>query len=306
MPVSLTPRPADAVSTAVIVVNRRGQYLLHLRDAHRPICDPGTWSLVGGAPEPGESPDRAIVREIHEETGLVLPDVVPFTTARADGPYVTEGRILVYVAHWDGDAHRLPVTEGITFLWADLPTMAQMTMCPWAYEAIRAHAAEHPAPAVPEPRTPAGAVRNVVGAHLFLERDGRTLLGLRHRDSPFAAGMWHALAGHVERESVRACLVREAWEEAGLVVDPADLTLVHTVHVLDRPDAEPRIQLFFAASRWSGTPEVREPEKCAAWDWWPLDALPEPTVAYTRAAIDGIRAGSAYTELGWDAPAERP
>ncbi|MFF0433720.1 NUDIX domain-containing protein [Streptomyces sp. NPDC004327] len=121
-------------------------------------------------------------------------------------------------------------------------------------------------------------------------------------DPADAGSTWHALAAHVERESVRACLVREAWEEAGLVVEPADLTLVHTVHVLDRADAEPRIQLFFAASRWSGAPAVREPEKCTAWEWWPLDALPEPTVAYTRAAIDGIRAGRAYTELGWDAP----
>ncbi|MFC9947886.1 NUDIX hydrolase [Streptomyces pratensis] len=42
---------ARTTSTAVIIVNGRGQYLLHLRDAHKPICDAGAWSLVGGAPE---------------------------------------------------------------------------------------------------------------------------------------------------------------------------------------------------------------------------------------------------------------
>ncbi|MFI9042593.1 NUDIX domain-containing protein [Streptomyces sp. NPDC053726] len=62
-------------STAVLLVNSRGEYLLHLRDAHKPICDPGTWSLVGGGPEPGETLDEAIAREILEETGLVLPPI---------------------------------------------------------------------------------------------------------------------------------------------------------------------------------------------------------------------------------------
>lgn len=143
-------------------------------------------------------------------------------------------------------------------------------------------------------------MKNVIGAHLFLEREGSTLLGLRNDSVAFAGGEWHALAGHVERESVRSCLVREAYEEAGLVIEPADLTLVHTVHLVDEhEDAEPRIQLFFRASRWSGEPVVRESDKCAAWEWWPLDGLPDPMVPYTRAAIEGILIGTAYTELGW-------
>lgn len=295
-------------STAVIIINRHGQFLLHLRDAHKPICDAGTWSLVGGAPEGDESLDEAIAREIFEETGLVLPEVAPYATTKAHGPYVTEDNIHLYTACWNGDARALPVSEGIMFAWFDLATMDQLSMCPWAHEAIKSHHAERPVPPVPVPRPVgghggAGAVKNVIGAHLFLERDGATLLGRRHPDVAFAGDAWHALAGHVEWESVGACLVREAYEEAGLVIDPADLQLVHTVHLLDdHKGAEPRLQLFFAASRWNGEPEILEPDKCTAWTWWPLDALPEPMVAYTRAAIDGIRAGTAYTELGWDGP----
>ncbi|GAA1693222.1 hypothetical protein GCM10009680_36070 [Streptomyces yatensis] len=52
------------------------------------------------------------------------------------------------------------------------------------------------------------------------------------------------------------------------------------------------------AGPW-GEPELLEPDKCVGWGWWPLDGLPEPTVDYTRAAIDGIRAGRLYTEMGW-------
>ncbi len=140
---------------------------------------------------------------------------------------------------------------------------------------------------------------NVIGGHLYLERDGMVLLGQRHPDSAFAGGHWHALAGHVEREPVRTCVVREAMEEAELVVAEEDLTLVHTVHLLDHEDAIPRIQLFFQASRWQGEPRVLEMDKCLRWAWWPIDSLPEPIVPYTRAAIEGIRAGRLYTEIGW-------
>lgn len=47
-----------------LVRNAQGHLLLQLRE------DDGTWSLPGGAVEPGETPARAVVREVREETGL--------------------------------------------------------------------------------------------------------------------------------------------------------------------------------------------------------------------------------------------
>ncbi|MFF8835722.1 NUDIX domain-containing protein [Streptomyces sp. NPDC015130] len=146
---------------------------------------------------------------------------------------------------------------------------------------------------------PSGTVLHVVGVHLYLEHDGRVLLGRRHPNSAYAGGFWHVLAGHCEAEAAIACLVREAYEEAGLVIDPADVDLVHTVHMREQPSDPPRVQLFFRARPWEGTPTLREPDKCVDWQWWNVKDLPEPTVPYTRAAIDGIQAGRAYTEIGW-------
>ncbi len=74
---------------------------------------------------------------------------------------------------------------------------------------------------------------------------------------------------------------------------------MHTVHLLDHAGAEPRIGLFFRATAWRGEPEVREPDRCVRWEWWPLDGLPKPMVSYTRAAIEAIRAGYSYSEMGW-------
>lgn len=140
---------------------------------------------------------------------------------------------------------------------------------------------------------------NIIGVHLYLEDEGKVLLGLRHPEAAFAGNTWHFLAGHCEQESAISCLVREAEEEAGLVIDPAGVELAHAVHMVDEPGGQPRLGLIFRAHRWRGSPQLREPDRCTAWRWWHPDELPERLVPYTRSAIAGIRAGRLYTEMGW-------
>ncbi|MFF3504471.1 NUDIX domain-containing protein [Streptomyces sp. NPDC003247] len=275
--------------TSALLVNRRGQYLLHLRDAHKPIDDPGAWSLPGGAREGGETPEEAVARELREETGLVLDGLTRFTVI---------DDMTVFLGRWDGDPSRLPVGEGIMFAFFDAATTAHLTMAPWAAEVLARHQADGNVP--PPLRHRKDAVANVIGVHLYLERDGKVLLGLRHPDSPFAPLHHHFLAGHCEQESAVACLIREAREEAGLVIEAADVELAHVVHVVGTPGTRPRLQLVFRARRWAGEPRLLEPDKCLAWEWWPLDALPDPLVGYARTALDGVRAGRLYSEQGWE------
>ncbi|WP_307805394.1 NUDIX domain-containing protein [Streptomyces spirodelae] len=147
---------------------------------------------------------------------------------------------------------------------------------------------------------PEGTELYIVGVHLYLQDEhGRILLGLRHPDSAYAPATWHFWAGHCEREAVVACLVREAKEEAGLLIDPGDVGFMHLVHLIDSPRALPRIQLVFRARSWSGTPEVNEPDRCVEWRWWQPQNLPAVVVPYTRTAIDGILARRPYSQVGW-------
>ncbi|MDI5971088.1 NUDIX domain-containing protein [Streptomyces sp. SL13] len=96
-------------------------------------------------------------------------------------------------------------------------------------------------------------------------------------------------------------MVREAKEEAGLIIEPGDIELVHVVRLIDSPSARPRIGLVFRARSWSGTPAIMEPDRCVEWRWLPVDNLPADTAPYTRVAIEGIDAGRSYSELGWKA-----
>ncbi|MET8375198.1 NUDIX hydrolase [Streptomyces microflavus] len=301
---STAPEPTNA---SALIRNDAGQYLMHLRD-HLPglIWEPGAWSLLGGGREPEDrSLEETVRRELREEAGLDLPVLEPYAVENATGMDGTTVPVAVHAGRWNGDPAELTLTEGVMLHWFAPEDLPRLRMSRSTLDLVLRHAAE----AEPPPPPPATAARaahsttvpHIIGVHLYLEdADGRVLLGLRHPESAYAGGVHHFLAGHCERESAVACLVREAAEEAGLVIDPADVEFAHAVHLTDTPQAQPRLQLVFRARHWQGTPEVLEPDRCVGWDWWHPDDLPEPIVPYARAAIGSIRAGVPYSELGWE------
>ncbi|MFJ8731137.1 NUDIX domain-containing protein [Streptomyces bauhiniae] len=302
----LDGRPAP-VNASALIHDGEGRYLLHLRDNIPGIWEPGTFALLGGGREPRDRTlEDTLRRELAEEVpGLDPAGLEPYAVEEATG---TDGLcvpVQVFSGRWSGDPDGVGLAEGVLLRWFRPETLHRLRLSPGTRELILRHAAGPAAraPVIPRPaKAPdaGGTELNIVGVHLYAEDDdGRVLLGLRHPDAAFAGSTWHFLAGHCERESAVACLVREAYEEAGLVVDPAGLELAHVVHVLHGPSARPRIQLVFRARRLRGTPWLREPDKCLAWRWWDPDALPEPLVPYARTAIDGIRAGRTYSEMGW-------
>jgi 8-oxo-dGTP pyrophosphatase MutT (NUDIX family) len=302
------PEPLNA---SALVYDDRGRYLLHLRDNYPDIWAPGEFSLLGGGRETSDrSLQDTLLRELAEEVpGLVLADLEPFAVERAVG---TDGLcvpIQTFAGRWNGDAATLPLAEGVLLHWARPEDLNRLQIQPSTADLIRRHARQTAiVPRARPAQSTAGGepVFNGVGAHLYLEDEyGRVLLGLRHPDSAYAPGTWHFLAGRCEREPVLDCVVREAFEEAGLRIEPADLELVHVVHLVDHPGARPQMQMVFRARRWTGTPRLMEPDKCLAWQWFdPSDALPDPIVAYTGAAIDGILAGRLYTQMGWEQQAD--
>ena len=130
---------------------------------------------------------------------------------------------------------------------------------------------------------------------LLLMRDGKLCL-LSRTNTGWMDGKYCYIAGHKEEgESATSAIVREALEEAGIRIDPKDLSLAHVMH---RNDSGERVAFFFTTEMWEGEPQNLEPDKHGTLDWYPFDALPD-MIPYMRHAFDQYRAGNVYSEFAW-------
>jgi len=127
-----------------------------------------------------------------------------------------------------------------------------------------------PAPTTVVPTT--GVPR--IGVAVIVLRDGQVLIG-RRRSASHGHESWQFPGGHLEwGESIAQCAIREVEEETGLSV----IVIGYGPYTNDIfVDAGKHyVTLFVLASSLDGTPEVRESEKCAEWQWCSWDALPTP------------------------------
>lgn len=132
--------------------------------------------------------------------------------------------------------------------------------------------------------------------YLLLIKDGRILLSRRH-NTGWMDGMYSLVSGHLDGgEPLTSAMCREAEEEAGIVISPADLSFVHAMH---RASDVEYMDFFFTASGWKGEPYNAEPEKCDDMQWFPLDALPDNILPYVRQVLEDHRNGIAFSEIGW-------
>ncbi|MEU0469703.1 NUDIX domain-containing protein [Amycolatopsis sp. NPDC006131] len=143
------------------------------------------------------------------------------------------------------------------------------------------------------------ADRHLIDVHILLVDNGNLLLTRRRDTNPTFNGRWHLPSGKLDAgESVLHAAAREAEEEIGVLIHPDDLQHLHTLHV-NGSGVEPRLGLFFLATRWAGTPVNREPDKCSAIGWFPLDNLPTDLIDYPAAGIHAYRTRQPFAIHGW-------
>lgn len=130
--------------------------------------------------------------------------------------------------------------------------------------------------------------------YVLFRRDDEVLLALR-QGTGFRDGHWAAAAaGHVEAdESVVAAACREAVEELGVTIAPADLVALTVVHRTagNQISLDERVDFVFECRRWTGEPRRMEIDKSANLRWFALDALPDPVVPHERFVLDRLRDG---------------
>lgn len=144
----------------------------------------------------------------------------------------------------------------------------------------------------------------IPAVYLILKsEDGKKVLLSRRSNTGYMDGYYSMVAGHIEGdEQLAVALAREAEEEAGIIINPSDLKLVHTMHlrseVKDSTDDE-RVTFYFETSTYKGTLQNMEPHKCDVMDWFDLGRLPEPMIEHVAIALRNAQKGVAYSEYGW-------
>jgi 8-oxo-dGTP diphosphatase len=187
------------------------------------------WTLPGGGLDHGEDPRDAVVREVHEETGL---DAVAGETAR------------VYSAHlpgvWRGgrrvDAHALRIVyDGWVPLDSPEPRVLEV-------DGSTMEAAWQPVQDVVDGKVPVVPLvleaiadhrpfrHQRLGAYALAVRDDSVLL-VRISARGFHTGSWTLPGGGVQHgEPPRATVVREVREECGVDCTVGELVTAHDDH----------------------------------------------------------------------------
>lgn len=103
------------IDVAVAVIQQEdGRVLLAERPQGKPV--PGYWEFPGGKFEHGEDSRQALVREVHEELGVVIDAAFPWLTRE----YAYPGKVVrlhfYRVFAWHGEAHG---REGQRVSWED-------------------------------------------------------------------------------------------------------------------------------------------------------------------------------------------
>ncbi|HEY5357769.1 MAG TPA: NUDIX domain-containing protein [Streptosporangiaceae bacterium] len=140
---------------------------------------------------------------------------------------------------------------------------------------------------------------SIVDVCVLLQRADRRMLLAERANTGFSDGQLGIPGGRLEAgESVAAGAARELAEEAGVVMDPAELELLYVAHHTGGAWGA-RLGFFFGTSSWSGEPDNREPQLCAGLHWADPADLPDKTVRYVAAVLADIRAGKTFSMHGW-------
>jgi len=115
-----------------------------------------------------------------------------------------------------------------------------------------------------------------VGCTLLVHRHGRVLLGERGRDCQTASGLYAYPGGRMDfGETPKQSVVRELFEEAGLVVDEKDVKFLRYCNEYFPEQGKHYVSLVFVVECMEGDPISKEPNKCKEWEWIEVDHLPD-------------------------------
>lgn len=147
------------------------------------------------------------------------------------------------------------------------------------------------------PRTMKNKNRRILSSYLVLIENNKILL-LRRFNTGYEDGNYSMVAGKVDTgENFTQCIIREAREEAGILLAPKNLSVAHIMH--RNSVLKESVDTFFITEKWKGNIVNKEPNKCDDLSWFNLNDLPKNIIRYIEQAINNIKSKIFYSEHGW-------
>jgi 8-oxo-dGTP diphosphatase len=103
-----------------VLIRADGGFLLTSRPVGKVY--EGYWEFPGGKLEPAETVTQALARELHEELGITVGDVLPWKVELVDYPHALVRLNFCKVFSWTGD---LQMREAQSFSWQQLPVRVE-------------------------------------------------------------------------------------------------------------------------------------------------------------------------------------
>jgi len=120
-------------NACAVIVNVDNKILLLKRADIKDIWMPGKWALVGGMIEKGETPQKAVEREITEETGLRIDKFTKTFTIQRNPNSVEH----IFACRYEGDPTDITLNnENTNYGWYDVDEMNYLDIVPHLIEYI--------------------------------------------------------------------------------------------------------------------------------------------------------------------------
>ena len=116
-----------------VIVNEDNKILLLKRAEEKDTWMPLKWALVGGGIEKGESPEKAVKREIEEETGLEIKKFINSFSIQRNKDSVE----YVFICRYKGEPTDITLNdENTNYGWFDIQEMKFLDIVPHLIEYI--------------------------------------------------------------------------------------------------------------------------------------------------------------------------
>jgi len=282
-----------------VIKDEAGRLLL-IKRGHEPAA--GLWSIPGGRIEAGESDVGALVREVREETGLVVAVGRLLGAVERPGLAGAVLDIRDYVAVPAG-GELMAADDAADACWADPELMALMEsrgeLTSGLTEALAGWGVLPQRPGLGAVPDAAGLPSRRAGRVIVLDPGDRVLL-LRYDDDPPDGRYWATPGGGLNPgESSAAAASRELTEETGWddVVLLGEIhrnvrTLRHEGRIIRQQECLFLARIDVPCRELGDVAAMHAADGIAAWRWWTLAELDTTTEVVWPAGLAGLIRGA--------------